>query len=90
MAGPKKFPDELVQRGVRLALESGRRIAEERRFLTRQEFARLLDEARPKWRPLFDLLASRGLRISDAFALRWSDLHLDAPAPRLQGRPRGR
>jgi transposase len=27
MARPKKYPDELVQRGVRLALESGRPIA---------------------------------------------------------------
>ena len=27
MSGPKKYPDELVQRGVRLALESGRPIA---------------------------------------------------------------
>ena len=27
MAGPKKYPDELVQRGVRLALESERPIA---------------------------------------------------------------
>jgi transposase len=28
MARPKKYPDELVQRGVRLALESGRSIAQ--------------------------------------------------------------
>jgi transposase len=27
MARPKKYPDELVQRGVRLAMESGRPIA---------------------------------------------------------------
>jgi transposase len=27
MARPKKYPDELIQRGVRLALESGRPIA---------------------------------------------------------------
>ena len=27
MARPKRYPDELVQRGVRLALESGRPIA---------------------------------------------------------------
>lgn len=27
MARPKKYPDELVERGVRLALESGRPIA---------------------------------------------------------------
>jgi transposase len=33
MARPKKYPDELVQRGVRLALESGRPIAEVARDL---------------------------------------------------------
>ncbi len=33
MSRPKKFPDELVQRGVRLALESGRPIAQVARDL---------------------------------------------------------
>jgi transposase len=33
MARPKKYPDEMVQRGVRLALESGRPIAEVARDL---------------------------------------------------------
>jgi transposase len=33
MARPKKYPDELVARGVRLALESGRPIAEVARDL---------------------------------------------------------
>ena len=56
----------------------------ERRFLTRMELAALLDEAPPKWLPLVELLAVTGLRISEAIALRWSDLHLDRPAPRLQ------
>jgi integrase len=56
----------------------------ERRFLTREELGRLLDEAPSKWRPLFDLLAATGLRISEAIALRWSDLHLDGLTPRLQ------
>jgi integrase len=56
----------------------------ERRFLTRQELGRLLAAAPPKWRPLFELLASTGLRISEAVALRWSDLHLDPAAPHLQ------
>jgi integrase len=49
----------------------------ERRFLTRDELGRLLDGAPSKGRPLFDLLAATGLRISEAIALRWSDLHLD-------------
>ncbi len=33
MARPKKYPDELVRRGVRLALQSGRPIAEVARDL---------------------------------------------------------
>jgi integrase len=32
---------------------------------------------------LFELLGSTGLRISEAIALRWSDLHLEGEAPRL-------
>jgi integrase len=56
----------------------------ERRFLTRDELARLLDEVPGKWRPLFDLLAVPRLRISEAIALRWSDLELDSRQPRLR------
>jgi integrase len=47
---------------------------------------RVLDEIPPKWRPLFELLAATGLRISEAIGLRWSDLVLDGPAPHLQVR----
>jgi integrase len=58
----------------------------ERRFLTRAELVRLLDGVPAKWRPLFELLAATGLRISEAIGLRWSDLVLDGPAPHLQVR----
>jgi integrase len=58
----------------------------ERRFLTRAELMRLLDEVPAKWRPLFELLAATGLRISEAVGLRWSDLVLDERAPHLQVR----
>ena len=58
----------------------------ERRFLTRAELLRLLDEIPAKWRPLFELLAATGLRISEAVGLRWSDVVLDEPAPHLQVR----
>jgi integrase len=57
---------------------------QERRFLTREELARLLNEVPPKWRALFELLGATGLRISEAIALRWSDLHLDASTPHLR------
>jgi integrase len=59
--------------------------SQERRFLTRHELARLLEEVPAKWRALFELLvAVTGLRISEAIALRWSDLQLDAPVPHLR------
>ena len=58
----------------------------ERRFLTRTELVRLLDEVPAKWRPLFELLVATGLRISEAIGLRWSDLVLDGSAPHLQVR----
>jgi integrase len=72
--------------GVVLPRRRGGRAWEfmERRFLTREELARLLDEVPPKWRSLFDLLAVTGLRISEAIALRWSDLELDSRRPRLR------
>ncbi|HET6449464.1 MAG TPA: site-specific integrase [Conexibacter sp.] len=59
---------------------------EERRFLTRTELKRLRTEIPGKWRPLFDLLAATGLRISEAVALRWSDLTLEGPTPHLHVR----
>ena len=58
----------------------------ERRYLTRAELARLLDEVPPKWGPLFELLAATGLRISEAVGLRWSDLVLDCATPHLRVR----
>jgi integrase len=54
------------------------------RFLTREELARLLAEIPPKWRALFEMLAATGLRTSEAIALRWSDLVLDATSPWLR------
>jgi integrase len=58
----------------------------ERRYLTRVELARLLDEVPPKWGPLFELLAATGLRISEAVGLRWGDLVLDGATPHLRVR----
>ena len=56
----------------------------ERRYLTRAELVRLLDEVPVKWRPLFELLAATGLRVSEATGLRWSDLVLDGATPHLR------
>lgn len=59
---------------------------DERRFLTRQQLARLLAEIPDDWRPLFELLASTGLRISEAIALRIMDADLRADTPRVHVR----
>lgn len=59
---------------------------DERRFLTRQQLAGLLAEVPDGWRPFFDLLASTGLRISEAIALRIIDVDLDSPQPRVHVR----
>jgi integrase len=53
---------------------------DERRFLTRQQLARLLAEIPEQWRTLFELLASTGLRISEAIGLRVMDAGLDTDA----------
>jgi integrase len=59
---------------------------DERRFLTRQQLARLLAEIPAHWRPLFDLLASTGLGISEAIGLRVMDARLETDAPRVHVR----
>jgi integrase len=59
---------------------------DERRFLTRQQLARLLGEIPDDWRPLFGLLASTGLRISEAIASRVMDADLGADTPRIHVR----
>jgi integrase len=56
----------------------------ERRFLTREQLAKVLIEVPARWRPFFQLLATTGVRISEAVGLRWSDLELDSSTPYLQ------
>jgi integrase len=78
---------ELVQALTLPKRRGGRRWEfTERRFLTRQGLGKLLEEIPPAHKPLFLLLASTGLRISEAIALRWCDLDLDSRPPRLRVR----
>jgi integrase len=59
---------------------------DERRFLTREQLARLLAEIPEPWRPFFELLACTGLRISEAIALRIMDADLGADQPQVHVR----
>ena len=54
---------------------------EEVRALTREQLATFLDHVHPSHRAFFRLLAAAGLRWSEATALSWQDLRLDAPRP---------
>lgn len=51
------------------------------RALTREQLAAFLLVVDPQWRVFFELLASTGLRVSEAIALRWSDVRLDGSDP---------
>ncbi len=78
---------ELLSALVLPSRRGGRRWeVSERRFLTREALGRLLGEIPAPYAPLFSVLASTGLRISEAIALRWRDLDLDANPPRLRVR----
>jgi integrase len=59
---------------------------EEVRPLSRQQLADFLGLVNPRHRLLFEVLASCGLRISEAIGLRWRDLHLDGSTPHLKVR----
>ena len=51
--------------------------AEQRRALSEQELARLIDETPEEWRLLVRFLAQTGLRVGEMIALRWGDVDLD-------------
>lgn len=78
---------DLTRTLVLPARRGGRRWdVRERRSLNREELARLIEEIPPGYKPLFVLLASTGLRISEAIGLRWCDVDLDARQPYLRVR----
>jgi len=79
-------PDRLLEPDLDRALVLPRRRGgrgwhfDQGRVLSRAQLASVLAEIPEPWRDFFDLLASTGLRISEAIALRWGDLELDRPA----------
>lgn len=62
--------------GVRLPHVPEPEDADRARALTEAELERLIVETPAEWRPLVALLATTGLRISEALALRWRDVDL--------------
>lgn len=86
-ANEQLIKDGLLDCLVLPSRRGGRRwTVDERRFLTHGQLQRLLAEIPAAYAPLFVLLASTGLRISEAIALRWCDLELGKPTPRLRVR----
>jgi integrase len=76
----------LPARDAQRAAETGEDDKPDRRALGRVELATLLTVAPERYRPLLRLLASTGLRISEALALRWQDLALDGSQPHVKVR----
>jgi integrase len=56
------------------------------RVFTREQLAMVLELIHPHHRLMFRVLASTGIRISEALGLQWSDLELDGGAPHLKVR----
>lgn len=50
---------------------------QERDYLRRSEIPRYLEACSPVYRPLAELLIATGMRISEALALKWSDIDFD-------------
>jgi integrase len=63
--------------GVRIAASQDEHDEEPKaKAMTREELRLVLAALPKQWRPFFELLASSGLRISEALGLRWGDVDL--------------
>lgn len=80
---------DLVESNPVRALERGDRPTPRRRkeprYLDRSEIDRLLAKLSDDWRPVAAVCAFAGLRVSEALALRWSDVDFDAQMLDVQG-----
>lgn len=80
--------DGLVQhdvfRGVRIATPSAETDEDElegrAKALTREQLDTFLRVVPPRWKPFFALIATTGLRFSEAIGLRWCDVDLEGRA----------
>jgi integrase len=84
--------EELVKDGATKGLVLPRRRQgrawhyERGRVMTRDQLSRLLAEIPDEWLLFFEFLASTGLRVSEAIALRWCDCDLSGTSPHLRVR----
>jgi integrase len=76
----------LPARDEQRAIEDGEHDDEEVKALSTEELATFLRVCPEQWRTFFCLLAATGLRVSEAFALRWRDLSLGGSAPQVRVR----
>ena len=77
----------LPKRDQQRAIDEGRELEPEAvKAMTNAELVAFLRACPAEWQPLFRLLASTGLRFSEAAALRWQDVDLTGPNPQVKVR----
>lgn len=77
----------LPARDEQRAIDAGEDLDDQEvKALTTEELGTFLIVCPERWRTFFRLLAATGLRVSEAFALRWRDLDLDGSRPKLRVR----
>ncbi|HRV60826.1 MAG TPA: site-specific integrase [Solirubrobacterales bacterium] len=77
----------LPARDEQRAIDSGSdHDQDEVKALTTDQLETFLRVAPVRWRTFFECLAVSGIRVSEAFALRWRDLELDGSNPNLKVR----
>lgn len=78
------LPARDEQRAIDEGKETRRRLPA--RVMTKDQLRTFMNVCPDKWCPLFEVLATTGIRISECLALRWSDLTLDGSQPQLHVR----
>lgn len=76
--------DDLIARNVAALAKPPRQEAAERPALSADEARRLIAALDTRWKPLFTLAVTLGLRQSELLGLRWRDVDLDAGTLRVR------
>lgn len=75
------LPARDEQRAIDLGVDQDE---EKVQALTTAELTTFLRVCPVRWQPFFRLLAATGVRVSEAFALRWRDIELDGSTPHVR------